>query len=372
MSEFHPNKTRRRRPRVTWRRLLAFWPLLVWIGIVAIALGAYLQGVAFKRVNGIVDVIQEAVTADADGRIKKILVNTGQHVKEGEPIVEMDTSVLDQQISRIEIAVRTDLADRAQGYQNDLNRLRGEFRDLERDQAGDQGELATLQQSINEIDAAIKANIPGTVGLLRQARGRLAGDHARLTATTKIYPRQIEAVTKEIERMEKEIIALTDISDPEKAARANGDLARLQELKVLRDRATIRTNHTGIVDDIDKDDGEYVARGVPIVRVVAFPKLIRAFLPEDQLNEISLNKTVWVSPQNDRTKAFPVAVKGISPRINNVPDTASPLPNQVVHGQEVVIGYPEKSGLIPGQRVVVHLDEPGKVELFAKLFNWGT
>jgi multidrug resistance efflux pump len=372
MSEFHPTKVRPR-ARLTSRRLLSYWPLLVFLGIVAITAWTYVKGVEFNRVNGVVDVIQEAVAADEDGRITRILVQTGQLVTKGEAIVKLDTAVFDQQIARLTTAIASDLADKVIAYQNDLSRLKRDLRDLERDKAADEAELHGIDALASQINSAMaKPEAAAARPMLMQALAKLENDRSRLKATTFLYPTQVEEVKKDKKRLEDEIEKLSKITDAEEQARANGDLARLEELKVLRDRATIKSSHTGVVDRIDKDEGEFVAQGTPIVRIVAFPEMIRAFLPEDQINQIQKDSRVWVSPQTDRTKAFETRVRAISPRVNAVPDTSSPLPNMILHGQEVVINYPKDSGLAPGQRVIVHLKEPGRVELFAKLFSWGS
>ena len=112
MSEFHPNRVRPPRPRYTLRRALGAWPLLVWLGVIAMAFWAYNKGVKFTRMNGLVDPITEAVAADEDSRIAKILVRTGDKVKKGDPVVELDTAVLDAQISKLQAAIRSDLEDR--------------------------------------------------------------------------------------------------------------------------------------------------------------------------------------------------------------------------------------------------------------------
>lgn len=371
MSEYHPNKARPMRPRWTWRRMAAYWPLLVWILVVVIAAYSFLRGVQFNRVNGVVDVIQEAIAPDEDGRVRKILVSTGQQVKQGDPLVEMDTSVLDTQIQRLEQAMTSDLENRIVEFETDLHRLRSELRELQRDEASDKGELDALNQYNEALDSLMAQTPPAYRAGIQQAKGKFTADVARLNATIALYPQQMQAVQEEMKVLEDALKRLRDAQqNPEGGARASGDLARLQELRILRDRSVIRSSHDGTVDRIDKDEGEYVAAGTPVLRVVAHPQNIRAFLPEDQLHILKEGDQVWIAPLNERTTVFTARIKGISPRINTVPDTSSPLPNQILHGREVVIEYPEDSGLTPGQRVVVHLDHPGRVETFAKLFKW--
>jgi multidrug resistance efflux pump len=376
MSEYHPNKVRPMRPRVTWRRVAAYWPLLVWLGVVGIALWTYLKGVEFNRVNGLVDPIQEAVAADEDGRIRKILVRTGQPVKQGDPLVEMDTSVLDQQIQRLEAAIRSDLEDRILDYQTSINRLQSDRRELERDKASDEGELKVIEASVTQMNEVIDnqptpAQKQAMRAALAAALARIEGDHGRLKAVVPLYEGQLKEVDAEIEKFKKEIEKIRDNPNIEELARANGDLAELQELKILRERSVIKSNHDGMVDRVDKDEGEFVVKADPILRVVANPEVIRAFLPEDELKKVSRDQTVWVSPQSDHTVSYETRVIGISPRVNVVPDTTSPIPNMMLHGREIILDYPKESNLLPGQRIIVHLEQPGGFDFIAKIFSWG-
>ena len=151
MSEFHPNRVRPHRPRLTARRLLNFWPLLVWIGVLGMAYWAYNKGVKFTRMNGLVDPIQEAVAADEDSRILKILVKTGSPGQKGRPVVELDTGVLDAQIGKLEAAIKSDLEDRLLSHELDLARLKSERREILRDKASDEGELSAVQGQLDRL-----------------------------------------------------------------------------------------------------------------------------------------------------------------------------------------------------------------------------
>jgi multidrug resistance efflux pump len=283
----------------------------------------------------------------------------------------MDTAVLDQQIQRLEAAIRSDLEDRIIDYETSVNRLKSDRRELVRDKASDEGELGVIASSVEQINAGMAAAPPNFRAAFLQALARVEGDHGRLNAVVPLYEGQIKEVDAEIKKLQDEIKKFRDNPNIEELARANGDLAELQELKVLRDRSTIKSSHTGIVDRIDKDEGEFVVKADPILRVVAYPEVIRAFLPEDQLRTVTKDQMVWISPQSDHTVSYKTRVIGISPRVNFVPDTTSPIPNMILHGREIILDYPEDTGLLPGQRIIVHLNEPGKFDFLAKIFSWG-
>jgi multidrug resistance efflux pump len=372
MSEFHPNRVRPPRPRFTLRRALAFWPALVWLGVLAMAYWAYNKGVKFTRMNGLVDPITEAVAADEDSRISKILVRTGTKVKRNDKIVELDTGILDAQISKLEAAIRADLEDRLLSHELDLARLKAERRELTRDQAADAGELGAVQAHLEGLQAAIKAR-PAMEGPLAEAVGDASRDAARLKATEEIYPTQLKEVGVDIKRLEDEVAKIRSVmEDPDKLesmASANGDLSDLIELRVLKDRSTLRSGHDGTVDRVERDEGEFILKGDTILRIVADPEVIRVLLPNDQLGHVKVGDTVWASSIVDRYNYFETTIINMSPRVTNAPNTTSPLPNQILHGQEIIVKYPPKSGFVPGQPVIIHIEEPGTIPLVTRVFG---
>lgn len=375
MSEFHPNRVRPPRPRFTVRRLINYWPLLIWLAVVGLAVWAYGRGVEFKRINGLVDPIQEAVAPDEDGRLKEILVKRGQQVRAGDIVARMDNSVLDQQIAKLEAAIASDLQDRLLSAQFDLSRLKTARRDLVRDQAADKGELANLlalQEAFNTMEKTM-GNTIAAKAAFSEAQARITGDIGRLQGATGLYADQIKEMDEEIAVLEKGVERLKKgMENPEELAAANGDLSELQELRVLRDRNTLVATQDGVVDRIEKEVGEFILKGETILRIVATPEVVRAILPQEYLHRVQVGQKVWVSSTADKYNYYLTEVVGLSPRVSNIPDSSSPLPNRVVHGQEVIVGYPADSNFHPGQTVLVHFEEPGKMPLITKLFGQGT
>lgn len=375
MSEFHPNRVRPHRPRFTVRRLLNFWPLFIWVGVIGMAYWAYAKGVKFTRMNGLVDPIQEAVAADEDSRIEEILVTTGTKVKKGDPVVRLDTAIIKTQITKLEAAIRSDLEDRSLSHELDLARLKSERREILRDQASDAGELSAVQAQLTKLQGIIdgQPTAPSKQQMqiaLSEALGDAQKDVSRLSATTGIYPDQLIELKVDIDRLEGEVKKIRDsVDNPEALASANGDLSELQELRELLRRGTLLSGHDGVVDRVERDDGEFVLKGQTILRIVAYPETIRVLLPNDQLGTIKVGDSVWVSSILDRYRYYKTEIINMSPRVTNAPNTASPLPNQVVHGQEIIARFPKESGFIPGQPVILHTEEPGSVPLITRIFG---
>jgi HlyD family secretion protein len=134
------------------------------------------------------------------------------------------------------------------------------------------------------------------------------------------------------------------------------------------------------VDRIEKEIGEFVKTGESVLRIVGDPEQIVCFLPQDQAADITLGQEVWVANTSNKTQIFPTTVIAVSPRINNLADATSPLPNRRVHGRDVVLAYPSKPFpdgavrdgkfvLLPGQTVIVHLQKPGTDNWLDSLFH---
>ena len=129
------------------------------------------------------------------------------------------------------------------------------------------------------------------------------------------------------------------------------------------------------MDRLGKEVGEFVKPGEGVLKIVGDPEQIICFLPQDQSDDLEKGQTVWITNTAKKDQIFKSVVIGISPRINNVPDTSSPLPNRRVHGRDVVVQYPAEAKadgkflLLPGQTVIIHTKEPGRANWFDELFH---
>jgi hypothetical protein len=132
------------------------------------------------------------------------------------------------------------------------------------------------------------------------------------------------------------------------------------------------------VDRLGKEPGEFVKIGEGVLKIVGDPVEIICFLPQDQSDDLKINDPVWVADTSNKARIYKSRVTGISPRINNVADSTSPLPNRRIHGRDVVVEYPpdarpgaqgDSFKLLPGQTLIIHLKEPGEVPLLDRLFH---
>jgi len=381
MSEFHPNRTKqvRTRPKLTLRRILECWPFLIWIAVAFTGYKIYRSGVVFVRMNGAVDVYQENVTPSNDGRLMEIKVVRGQRVAPGTVVAVMDSAELRQELETLRREIVADRLADARDYDSEITKLESEMRELQTQNGEDLAIIKTLRTLV-EDSAKPKAGVPAELQRMMENDPdmvRAKTELAKAQGRNALNAQHVSEVTEGIQRnlkfrndlqKEADLIANNELGSEaviKGGALREDEYQQYMELKLQLDQCQLITTRGGTVDRVEKEQGEYVVTGESVLRVVGDPEQIVCFLPQDQASDLNVGDTVWVANTSNKAEIFTTKVNAVSPRINNLPDATSPLPNRRVHGRDVVLDYPPgaKQGdrfiLIPGQTVIVHLQEPG-------------
>lgn len=393
MSEFHPNRTSLVKTKLglTRRRLLESWPLLIWIAAALIATWGYSRGRVFSRMNGAVDVYQENISSSESGRVLKILAKRGDNVPANAIVAQMDTSVYERELTGIlrgAAASRYTEISRLERQQLDLE---AELRKLEVSDAGDKARVdelikarTRLQKVTGFSDGAQKLMVNGImITPITEKIDELNADIAQIQGTQAAVVQSIGEVRNSLAKVIKETDKLRANAEatikadyktltPDVLSGLREDEQKdVNELLSLIERCSLRTTRGGSIDRLEKEEGEYAAKGESVLRVVAAPDQIIAFLPQDQIGKLSVGDTVWVTPGMDRATIFETKVTAISPRMNNLADSTSPLPNRRLYGRDVVCAFPKAGDgtLVPGETVTVHIQKPGDIPLMNRIFH---
>ena len=399
MSEFHPNRSTPVKTKLglTRRRILEAWPLLVWVGIALLATWGYSRGRVFSRMNGAVDVYQENISPIEEGRIKKILVKRGDFVPPNTVIAQMDSSLYERELVGILRGVAANRYEEISRIERQQLDLEAELRKLEITDAGDKGRLAGLLAARDRLLKArgtpnAKASGLGIdlAGLaaeqiddLNADIGELEGSQAAAAQSIGEVRNTLTKITAQIAKLRANAIATAGadaatLTDEIRAGLLPDEQKEINELLSLIELCSLRTTRGGTVDRLEKEEGEFVAQGEAVMRVVAEPDQIVAFLPQDQIGQLKIGDTVWITPAMDRNNIFESQVTAISPRINNLADATSPLPNRRLFGRDVVCTFPKAALpavkgqpglLVPGQTVTVHVRRPGDIPLMNRIFH---
>lgn len=364
MSHSEPQKPTLARGRKNHllRTLLDSWPLLVWLGVLALTINFFRQGVSFRQMNGTVGVYQESVAALDTGRIADILVQPGDNVEKGQIVAQLDTRLIDQKLKKRKDEIAADRLDRIRRYEGDIHKLEEDVRKYSLDQAEDSAELSARKDELDERknDVANNRITPDVIDKIKVAI-------ARLKAKVDLYPGYIEALDSRITAARAALQAV-EAEDPDTDASG----VRSTELDILLERKeemTLRAVHAGSVYRVEKEPGEVVNAGETVVRVVAKPENIVGFLPQEKVDVVNIGDHVWVASTSSRHTYHESKVIAISPRMSNTPDRASPLPNKMLRGREVTIALPPGVNFLPGQTVIIDVSKPGEVPFFVKFFQ---
>ena len=390
MSEFHPNRDSKVKTKLglTRRKIFESWPLLVWAGVVAIAFWGYSRGHIFSRMNGAVDVYQENISPAEEGRVVKILKKRGDFVEPGATIAIMDSSEYERELTGILRGVAANRYQEIARLERQQLDLEAEQRKLEISQSESEGRLVGLKAAITLANAAGKAT--SYSGWTADKLAALATDIGEIEGSKMTVDKSLKKVSKSLEDLIEQISKLkttatataiatgATLSDEIRAGLLPDEQKDVTELLSLIERCSLKTTRGGVIDRLEKEEGEFVAKGQSVMRVVAEPEQIVAFLPHDQVGKLTVGDPVWITPAMDRNSIFEAIVTAISPRMNNLADSTSPLPNRRIFGRDVVISFPKaalppspgQAGLlIPGQTVTVHIKRPGDIPLMNRIFH---
>ncbi len=374
MSYNHPNQLTKPKGRnIALHRVLNFWPLLIWFGAIFVAFWAYKQGVVFRRLNGAVDVYQESVSPFEEGNFDRLApgIERGKTVTKGDVVAYMRDDVLVEKIDILKHEIETRRTERLRHYDEDLLKLDSEIRKINADLKTSKAEQDACQEEITRIEKRFDA-FPGLKPADRDSavndlaaafRIKLAKSKA-LADASKIDMGEVENQRTALKR---ERDALANESDVKKYAERN-QAAQLAQLEHRVERLTLKATHDGIVDLVLKEEGEFVKQGEGILKIVGEANQIVGFLAQDQLKNIAVGQKIWITSTKDRANVIESKVNFMAPRMNSLKDVSGGSTNRLF-GRDIICEYPRNSGLLPGQTVIIWLEEPGKVPWLNRLLT---
>jgi len=175
--------------------------------------------------------------------------------------------------------------------------------------------LAILHSEVIEAQVRVKEMEASRVGKINQARAEFALQKTKFEKLTKLFSEN-KISTSELERSQSEMIISQGRLEAEEdqVVVMAADLERFR--KLLADR-TITAPRDGIVTDVQKQVGEFVATNAPIIlRLVDVSKLRATFsVQEDELQTIARGSAIRVQLSSNQI------IEGI---VEYVPPVADP------------------------------------------------
>ena len=213
--------------------------------------------------------------SEREGRISRLLVQRGQAVASGTPLVQLETPAADSDLAAAQARLARAQADldafEQGGRATDLAEIDSSIAKLNVDKDAAQRDVASLERLLAQ-KAATRDELDAARDRLKRTLADLDGLRKRRAALAPAEDRQAAAA---------------------RVAEAQAALALVQR---QIDQATIRSPRTGVVYDLPVHAGEWLAAGAPVGRVGRIDRLkVQLYVDEPDLGKVRLGLPVTVT-----------------------------------------------------------------------------
>jgi multidrug resistance efflux pump len=290
------------------------------------------------------------------GRIARVRVDVGSAVHAGDAIVELETTAIDAEISTAraerEVMIAAVEAERERGSRRAQDDIASLEQDLQRENEAIARAQSTKVALVAERDRVTRlvADKQAVVGQLSP----LVLEEAGLDPIVKSRPAAASLLRERIDTLtQRKDNGPAVVDDLE----AKVDLAeqRIRALESRKVALVIRAPVDGVVSDVLKHAGDFVAQGVSIVRVVPPPRRVVACEVDDSLRGVVVGSRALVRARG--ATGAPVAghVTTVVPVVESLPEACRASPQVASFGRRVLIDLDEPPAFVAGQPVDVDL-----------------
>ncbi|MBC8453551.1 HlyD family efflux transporter periplasmic adaptor subunit [PVC group bacterium] len=335
----------RRNHRFAFRRIIRRWPFLIWMTAVVALIYLYNRGTEFGGMSGTVETVEELVAPLETARLISVEVEIGQHLKRGDVVAIMDTSVIDAEIATAK-AEQQEAQTSITGYQQNILKLVQQFneaiKDAEKeilnvktDHESDLAKLAVLKQEQERRELLAEKSLISMQDLsaLRPEIAALEKIVSSYTNLLMIHQRRLNTARSEREDLKiwlrlKDDGVISDVLQEKKKAREAIIETRLAALDLQLKNHILTASRDGVVAQIGARPGDVVRAGQEIVRIVSEKSnRIIGFLPEVFLGNVNVgqNAVIWRDRDGKRMDA---KVVSIAPDVRELPGRITPIRGQ--------------------------------------------
>jgi multidrug resistance efflux pump len=361
--------------RVRLQRLLRAGILLVLFALIPVFLWQQTQSAAAYRSPGVVEGEAETVGAVQPARILSIEVQLGQRVKPGDVLVRLDPAdrTLDVAMQEARLA---DFEQSLLRYEQDVARYKQTLQESERrcnqavqesaveletakmNCAAGVAELAGLQAEIKRLQPLIEKRLVSELELssLRPKAQALEQTVARYIPLIEILQKRYDLAVKDQQEVRALLASLDapSAADPLKASMRQ--VAQTCRQAAKAEPFVLRASRTGVVSRVQRQTGDVVVAGEPIVRVASTcPLYIIGMLTQRQLTGLAVgDKLEVIRKTAGGQQTFKAEVETLEAEVMDLLDPFNPAPRFPVRGRRVRLRLLDASGsLVPGEAVTL-------------------
>lgn len=354
--------TQYRRP--WWKGMGQYWPLLVFLAVLLLALVLYSNGGKYRVMTGTAERIVENVASLESARVASIHVKVGDEVQAGDVIAQLDTSIIDaenavqkERIVRARQEAQLEKLTLERQFSIALQDAEQTLRKAEFELRLSSVEHGVLTKEIARLEPLLQKKLVSAESLAAKK-----SRESVLRETMNLMPNHIKALAADVDRAREQKASALARMNEMGASKTNASEAQGEALKLLnirRDSYTLRAQQAGVVAQIDRQPGEVVEPGGTIASLlIQGPVRVVGFLPESDLSAVAVGTPANIYPTVSmrKTGVIPGRVIQISPAVYSLPERASPIRGQIVRGRRVVIKLDQETNLIPGETVSIEIE----------------
>ncbi len=361
--------------RIYARHFLRACFLLAIIVLIPFFLWFQTRDTSLSRFTGVVESESETVGAVETARILSIEVQPGQRVNPGDVLVRLDPADRAMDLA-LQEARLMDYEQSVLRYEQGAARYRQTLEESERrsrqmvqeaaveletekmNRSRDEAELAGLEAEIKRLQPLIDKRLVSEVELssLRPKAQALDQTVQRYAPLIDALQKRHDVAAKDLKEVQ-ELLAATALeatSDPLKESLRQ--VAQTYKQAAKSEPFVLRASRAGIVSRIQRQTGDVVVAGEPLVRVASVSSLyITGLLTQRQFAGLAQGDKLTVRRlTGDARQTLTAQVESIDPEVLDLLDPFNPAPRFPVRGRRVRLRLlDDDNALVPGETVAL-------------------
>ncbi len=367
--------------KVRLRRMMRVWFLLLILGLIPVFLSFMMRNPVANQFAGLVESESETVGPVEASRILSIDVQPGQRVNAGDVLVRLDpadraldlamqeTRLLDyqqglQQVEQGTLRYKQTLQESERRSHQAVQEASVALETEKMNSARDEAELAGLKAEITRLQPLIDKRLVSEIELssLRPKAQALEQTVARYAPLIDALQKRHEQAVKDLDEV-RTLLAVTERAP--QTGSATDSLQRVTQTfrQVSKNEPSVlRASRSGVVSRIQRQPGDVVVAGEPIVRVASSSSIyITGMLRQNQLVGLKVGDKLQVlRVAADTRQTLSAQVEMIDPEVMDLLDPFNATPRFPTRGRHVRLRILDASNtLVPGETVVMQATQQG-------------
>ncbi|WP_437527470.1 HlyD family efflux transporter periplasmic adaptor subunit [Sorangium sp. So ce726] len=338
-------------------------PAITFVLTLGAALWLHLGNGPRGRVFGFAEALPEALSPVETARVASIEVSVGEEVEAGQIIATLDSSVIDAEIAvaraekaQVEADLQMELAVLEQELDTNRETVERHLAVHREEQRRAVAEAKVLDSEISRVKALVE-NRQAVLDDLT----KLDLQQATVTAIASEKPRTLNMLTEQLKATERRRNGLRDRTSG-LAAKLDADVRVATEniamLEQRRASYVLRAANAGRVTSIDRQPGDVVPAGMPVVQLLSARTGARAVacVPERFALGVNDGDSAELYIRGQLGDAIPGTVVAVGPLVSQLPPRCWPTPEMPAWGRVVTIALDAPMALVPGQAFDITFD----------------